>query len=242
LFDAAWDEELGRYRWDMTSYGFSYVQGQRINIYYPIFAGIDPTDGAPTWYVPGPNMDVTTKDPNNVTKNFDEDALMQNTGLALNAPINGGFGLEGGWKFLSFRADFSYVLGKTLINNDAYFYANPYNFSGMNTYKGVSDYWTPYHTDAKWPDWSKGYVMQFDTHLAENASFLRLKSLQVGVSLPNKWKESQKLFDSVRLTFTGRNLFTVTNYTGVDPEVDSNLTYGRPGNSKQYLVGLELSF
>ena len=240
LFDAAWDEKLGRYRWDMTNYGYSYVQGQRINIYYPIFAGIDPADGAPMWYIPGDDIDVTTK--NETTKTFDEDALMQNTGLALHAPINGGFGLEGGWKFLSFRADFSYVLGKTLINNDAYFYGNPVNFAGYNTYKGVSDYWTPSHTNAAWPDWSKGYVMQFDTHLAENASFLRLKSLQIGISLPNKWIEAQKLFNSVRLTFIGRNLFTITNYTGVDPEVDSNLTYGRPGNTKQYLVGLELSF
>ena len=240
LFEAAWDEELGRYRWDMTSYGYSYVQGQRINIYYPIFAGIDPADGAPMWYVPGDDIDVTTKD--KTTKTFDEDALMQNTGMALHAPINGGFGLEGGWKFLSFRADFSYVLGKTLINNDGYFYANPVNFAGYNTYKGVSDFWTPDHTNAAWPDWSKGYTMQFDTHLAENASFLRLKSLQIGVALPNKWIEAQKLFRSVRLSFIGRNLLTVTNYTGVDPEVDSNLTRGRAGNSKQYLIGLELSF
>ncbi len=241
LFDAAWDEDLQRYRWDMTNYGYSYVQGQRINIYYPIFAGVDPADGAPMWYIPGDDIDVPTTT-NGTTKNFDEDALMQNTGLALNAPINGGFGLEGGWKFLSFRADFSYVLGKTLINNDAYFYGNPVNFAGMNTYRGVSDYWTPTHTNAAWPDWTKGYTMQFDTHLAENASFLRLKSLQVGIALPNKWIEAQKVFHSVRLTFTGRNLWTLTNYSGVDPEVDSNLTYGRAGNSKQYLVGLELAF
>ena len=241
LFDAAWDEDLQRYRWDMTNYGFSYVQGQRINIYYPIFAGIDPADGAPMWYVPGDDMDVPTTT-NGTTKEFDEAALMQNTGLALNAPINGGFGLEGGWKFLSFRADFNYVLGKTLINNDAYFYGNPANFNTMNTYRGVSDFWTPANPNAQWPDWSKGYVMQFDTHLAENASFLRLKSLQIGVALPNQWIEAQKVFNSVRLTFTGRNLWTLTNYTGVDPEVDSNLTYGRAGNSKQYLVGLELSF
>ena len=242
LFDAAWDEDLQRYRWEMLSYGMAYVQGEPVMFYCPIFAGIDPTDGAPTWYVPGDDPDVPTMDPNNVTKNFDEDALTQNTGLKYTAPINGGFGLEGGWKFLSFRADFSYVLGKTLINNDAYFYGNPANFAGMNTYKGVSDFWTPEHTDAAWPDWSKGYVMQFDTHLYENASFLRLKNLMVGVSLPNKWLESQKVFKGIKLTFTGRNILTFTKYTGIDPEVDSNLSYGRPGNSKQYLGGIELTF
>ena len=241
LFDAAWDEDLQRYRWEMTNYGFAYVQGQPVSFYAPIWAGVDPADGAPMWYIPGDDPDVPTTT-NGTTKNFDEDALTQNTGMTYSAPINGGFGLEGGWKFLSFRADFSYVLGKTLINNDMYFYGNPVNFAGMNTYKGVSDYWTPYNTDAKWPDWSKGYTMQFDTHLYENASFMRLKSLQVGVALPNRWLEAQKVFDSVRLTFTGRNLFTITKYTGIDPEVDSNLSYGRPGNSKQYLVGLEVSF
>ena len=106
----------------------------------------------------------------------------------------------------------------------------------------MSDFWTPDHTDAAWPDWSKGYTMQFDTHILQNASFLRLKSLQIGVALPNKWIESQKIFNSVRLTFTGRNLLTFTEYTGVDPEVNSNITAGRVGNSKQYLAGLEFSF
>ena len=242
LFDAAWDEDLQRYRWVMASYGMAYVQGEPVMFYAPIWAGIDPEDGAPMWYVPGDDPDKTTMDPDNVTKTFDEDALTQNTGFKYTAPINGGFGIEGGWKFLSFRADFSYVLGKTLINNDGYFYGNPVNFAGYNTYRGVSDYWTPENTDAAWPDWSKGYTMQFDTHLYENASFLRLKSLQVGVALPNKWLEAQKVFNSVRLTFTGRNLLTWTKYTGVDPEIDSNLSYGRPGATKQYLVGLEFSF
>ena len=225
----------------MTNYGLAYIQGLPVMFYCPIYAGVDPEDGAPMWYLPGDDPDVPTTT-NGTTKNFDEDALLQNSGYQLTAPINGGFSLEGGWKFLSFRADFSYILGKTLINNDSYFYANPIKFAGYNTYKGVSDYWTPSNTDAQWPDWTNGYIMQFDTHLYEDASFLRLKSLQVGVALPNKWLSAQHVFDSIKLTFTGRNLLTWTKYTGIDPEVDSNGTYGRPGNSKQYLVGLELAF
>lgn len=240
LFDAAWDEDLQRYRWEMPDYGLAYVQGSPVMFYCPIYAGVDPEDGAPMWYIPGDDPDVTTK--NETTKTFDEDALIQNSGLKYTAPINGGFSLQGGWKFLSFSADFAYVLGKTLINNDAYFYCNPNNNKAYNKIKEVSDYWTPTNTNAKYPDWTKGYVMQFDTHLYEDASFLRLKNLQVGVALPNKWIESQKVFKKVQLTFTGRNLLTFTNYTGVDPEVDGNLTYGRAGNSKQYLAGLELSF
>ena len=241
LFDAAWDEDLNRYRWERLSYGYALVQGQPIMYYAPIFAGIDPADGAPTWYVPSDDPDVTTMDPANVTKKFDEDALTQNTGKKMHAPIHGGFSLEGGWKFLSFRADFSYRLGATLLNNDAYFYGNPVNFLGYNTYKGCSDFWTPTNTDAKWPDWSKGYSMQFDTHLYENANFLRLKSLQVGINVPNKYIGG-KVFDSIKITLTGRNLLTFTKYTGIDPEVDNNLTMGLPGNTKQFLAGIELGF
>ena len=242
LFDAAWDEDLQRYRWILTSENIGYVQGQPVSFYSAIYAGVDPADGAPMWYVPGDDPDVTTMD--KTTKVYDEDALMQNTGTKLNAPINGGFGIEGGWKNFSFRADFSYVLGKYLLNNDMYFYANPNQFvaQGMNSHRCVSDYWTPTHTNATYPDWTKGYTMQFDTHLIEDASFLRLKSLQIGYSLPNKWMEASKLFDSVRFTFTGRNLLTFTKYSGSDPEIDENLSMGIPGTTMQFLLGVELNF
>ena len=240
LFDAAWDEELGRYRWQMNSYGLAYVQGQPVMFYAPVYAGIDPEDGRQMWYVPGDDPDVTTRE--ETTKNFDDEALVQNTGLLYTPPINGGFSLRGGWKFLSFAADFSYVLGKTLINNDAIFYENPNLNTAYNKIRAVSDYWTPNNPNAQYPDWTKGQRTYFDTHLYQNASFMRLKNLQIGVALPNKWLEAQKLFSGVRLTFTGRNLWTVTKYPGIDPEVDSNLTRGRVGASKQYLIGIELTF
>ena len=230
----------GLERWEMVGYGFAYVVGEPVSFYAPIFAGIDPADGLPMWYLPGENVDVTTK--NETTKVFDEAGLTQNTGKRLNSPIYGGFSVGGGWRGLSLQADFSYVLGKTLINNDAYFYANPYNFSGMNQHKSVADFWTPENTDAQWPDWSKGTVMQFDTHIHENANFLRLKNLQVAYDLPRRFLGNQQVLNGIKVSFTGRNLFTATKYSGIDPEVDSNLTYGRAGNSKQFLFGLELTF
>ncbi len=231
----------GRERWEISGTYVAYVVGSPIMFYMPIYAGVDPEDGAPMWYVPGDDIDVTTT--TETTKVFDEDALMQNTGVKRYAPINGGFSISGGWKGLSIRADFSYVLGKYLISNDAYFYANPANFSTMNTHKMVSDFWTPDNTDAAWPDWSQGYVMQFDTHLLENASFLRLKNLQIGYSLPERllnW--SNGVLKGVKVTVTGRNLLTFTKYSGIDPEINSNLTYGMTGNSRQVLGGLEITF
>ncbi len=227
-------------RWEMSDYGLAYVVGKPVMFYAPIYAGVDPEDGAPMWYVPGENPDETTM--NETTKEFDSESLTQNTGKRYHAPISGGFSLAGGWKGFSVQADFSYVLGKTLINNDSYFYANPNAFAEQNYHKSVGDFWTPNNTDAKYPDWSKGYIMQFDTHMYENANFMRLKNLQVGYSLPKKLLNKQNVVKGVKLTFTGRNLLTVTKYEGIDPEVNSNVSLGILGNSKQYLFGLEVNF
>ena len=112
----------------------------------------------------------------------------------------------------------------------------------MNTHKMVADFWTPQNTDAKWPDW-QNYMMQFDSHLLEDASFLRLKNLQVGYSLPKRWLDwTHGVLSGVRITYTGRNLLTFTKYSGIDPEVNSNLSYGKVGNTKQHLGGIEITF
>ncbi len=229
-------------RWEMVGYGYAYVVGEPVMFYAPIYAGVNPDTGAPRWYKPGANVDVTTKDPDNVTEVFDEAALTQNTGKKLNAPVNGGFSIAGAWKGISLQADFSYVLGKTLINNDAYFYANPAQNLAQTQHKEVNDFWTPTNRDAVYPDWSKGYTMQFDTHLHENANFLRLKNLQVAYEFPRKLLGRQQVLNGLKVSFTGRNLLTATNYSGIDPEVIGNLTYGRVGNSKQFLFGVELTF
>jgi hypothetical protein len=115
-------------------------------------------------------------------------------------------------------------------------------FPEQNYHKSVADFWTPQNTDAQYPDWSKGYEMQFDTHMYENANFLRLKNLQVAYALPKRLLQGQNVLSGLKVTFTGRNLLTATKYSGLDPEVAGNLTLGRLGNSKQYLFGLELTF
>lgn len=227
-------------RWEITGTGIAYVVGKPQMFYAPIYAGIDPTDGAPMWYLPGDNIDVTTM--NETTKKFDDATLTQNTGKRYTPPVYGGFSIGGGWRGFSLQADFSYVLGKTLINNDGYFTSNPNVFAEQNYHKGVADFWTPENTDAKYPDWSKGYKLEMDTHLYEDASFLRLKNLQVAYSLPKRFLAGQNVLNGFKVTFTGRNLLTATKYSGIDPEVNSNLSLGRLGNSKQYLFGVELTF
>ena len=244
----------GREEWEIANTGITYVVGKPISFYYPISAGIDPDTGKQLWYVPTgweeyqstgdiSKIDKHTTRMDTTTDKFDENLLTQNTGKVRNAPVNGGFGIAGGWKGISLQADFAYVLGKYLINNDAFFYNNPNQFLGYNASKAVTDYWTPEHRYATYPDWSTGATMQFDTHLLEPASFLRLKSLLIGYSLPeNALAWTHGVVKAFKLTFTGRNLFTITKFMGADPEVDSNLVLGLPGNTKQFLGGIEITF
>ena len=71
---------------------------------------------------------------------------------------------------LSLNADFAWVLGKYMVNNDYYFAANPYNFAGYNQSKDVLNEWKEPGDITDIPAY--GNVMQFDTHLLENASLL----------------------------------------------------------------------
>lgn len=231
----------GRKRWEIANTGVAYVVGSPVMFYYPIYAGLN-EQGQQQWYLPGEDKDVCTMDPSRVTTVFDDEALTQNTGIQRHEPIVGGFGLNGNWRGIMFRADFSFILGKHLINNDAYFYANPNKFNTENQHKEVSDFWTAKNPNAKYPDWSKGEIMQFDTHLVEDASFLRLKTLVVGYAFPKKWFNENTVVKGLNITCTGRNLFTATKYKGMDPEVDSNLAIGIPGNTLQVLGGIEITF
>lgn len=231
----------GRQRWEMSNYLTAYVVGKAPAFYLPLYAGINKENGAPMWYKAGDNPDVTTK--KETTEDFNEAALTQNSGKNLYAPVNGGFSIAAGWKGLSLQADFSYVLGKYLYNNDAMFYNDP-SIGGYTTNlkKNTADYWSEDNKNAKFPNWEEGYTLQFDDSMLENASFLRLKNLQIGYQLPKSLLAWQNVLNDVKFTATARNLFTVTNYGGIDPEVDGNLTRGIIGNSKQFLFGIELTF
>ena len=218
--------------WVMPNYLVSYNVGEPVQYYMAEWAGVDPADGQQMWYIPGTDGETT--------KEYDEERLQQATGKKRYAPHNGGFGLNVSWKGLSLNADFAWVLGKYMVNNDYYFAANPYNFAGYNQSKDVLNEWKEPGDITDIPAY--GNVMQFDTHLLENASFLRLKNISLSYTLPKNWLLPTKVIQGVRIMATARNLFTITNYKGADPELDTNLTYGAYPNTKQFTIGAELTF
>lgn len=229
----------GKDYWIVPNTGVAWAVGQPVSFFYPYFAGVDPTDGAPMWYVPGENITETSKE--ETTKVFNTAALNQSLGIPRYAPMAGGFGLNAGWKGFTVQADFAFVIDKYLFNNDRYFFENPSTFPGFNQSRTILDYWKQPGDETRFPRYGVQFT-QFDSRLIENASFMRLKNLTIGYSLPKSLLAKTNFFSDTRLYVTGRNLLTFTNYSGPDPEVDSNLSLGANPNTKQLTFGISLSF
>ena len=75
------------------------------------------------------------------------------------------------------------------------------------------------------------------TYFIEDGSFLRLKNLQIGYTLPNKIGK-MLMIQNARIYVQAQNVFTLTRYTGVDPEV---LGYNYP-NPRTFTLGLNVTF
>lgn len=71
----------------------------------------------------------------------------------------------------------------------------------------------------------------------ENGSYLRLKTLTIGYTLPQSIKNKLHLTNA-RLYFQAQNVFTVTSYNGADPE-GLGYPYAIPRN---YTIGLQFGF
>lgn len=112
--------------------------------------------------------------------------------------------------------------------------------------------WTPENTNTDVPA-IKSRPARFSSRWIEDGSYIRLKSLALGYSLPGHIAEKISL-RSLRIYVSGQNLWTSTNYSGVDPEVsfrssgteESNRNLGLDFASypmaKSYTVGLSIGF
>jgi TonB-linked SusC/RagA family outer membrane protein len=83
-----------------------------------------------------------------------------------------------------------------------------------------------------------GYQNESDYWLVD-ASFLRCRNITLGYELPQKIMSKQRVFSKVRISFDAQNPFTITNYPGLDPELDATNFYPLV---KSYVFGINASF
>lgn len=232
----------GLSKWPIPGQYVQYEEGKTINFYMPIYAGVDKQDGAPMWYKNGCKGDIVHEyNPETMTKTYSSD-LYQDTGVKYTPSHSGGFGFTIGWKGLTLNADFAYVLGKHMINVDYFYATSAINAkSGFNQSKDMHNVWKKPGDITDLPGMNYS-VEGFDTRILQNASFLRLKNLTLAYDLPKTWMEATRFFENVRFSFTGRNIFTITKYKGGDPELDSNAALGFFPGTRQYTLGVEVTF
>ena len=207
-------------------YNVGYPYGE---FFYTRWAGVDPANGKQLWL---------TKEGELTSVFSDDDAVF--TGKQRYAPYAAGLQLDFAWKNLSVNANFSGVFGKWTLSNTRYFVENSNFATDSNQSVELLKMWQKPGDITRIP--AANEPLEFDTHLLENASFVRLKHLQVSYSLPKAWMQKTGFLAGARVYAIGRNLLTFTEYTGYDPEVDSNLQLGNYPNSRQYSFGIELTF
>ena len=121
--------------------------------------------------------------------------------------------------------------------------------TGRNFRVEAENAWTPSNTNTNIPRAVLGDPnrnSRASTRFLEDGDYLRIKTIQLGYSLPANVLETLEV-DKLRVYLTGQNLFTFTNYSGLDPEVGGSvLSRGIDNNLypkyKSVIFGLQLAF
>ena len=193
------------------------------------YAGVNPANGDALWY---------DKDGNITTELRDEDKVL--VGKNYHAPWQGGFGTNLGWKGITLSAQFSWVADRWMVNNDRYFDESNGRFATYNQSNRLLDRWKKPGDITDIP--RHGVYTEFDSRLLEDASFLRLKNLMLGYSLPADLLKKTGFIRGLRFYAQAQNLFTFTKFSGLDPEGTSNLYAAQYPMSRQFTFGLDLMF
>ena len=98
-----------------------------------------------------------------------------------------------------------------------------------NKDRALMNYWTPNNTNTDIPRLTATDVNdndRFSDMYVENGTYFRLRNAQLGYTLPASLTQRIKL-QKVRFYVSGQNLFTISSYSGMDPEVGQSSSLSR---------------
>jgi TonB-linked SusC/RagA family outer membrane protein len=156
------------------------------------------------------------------------------------------------YKGFDIAAFFNGVQGNDLYEATRYFTDFP-TFDGARSTRLLNS-WSPANPSSQIPS---SYVGVSDLEYAsssyyvQNGSFFRMKNLQLGYTIPaTKIFGTNTGFSKLRVYASATNIFTITKYTGLDPEVSQETdTFSAPGvdrgiypSPRQFLLGINVGF
>jgi TonB-linked SusC/RagA family outer membrane protein len=205
-------------------------------------------------------IDLT--DPNTFVIGDQDRQVIGNT----NPKYSGGFGLNAAWKNFDFSSFFNFIVGFDVYNANKImmtsWYQNVQNNMGMEV--SLDKRWRNYddmgnevryqpemlaklnENATMWNPTSIGRPIAM-SYAIEKGTFLRLNTLTIGYTIPQKWTKKIGI-NRARFYTTGSNLFVWTNYSGYDPEVNletgltPNIDYNAYPRTRNYTFGAQLSF
>lgn len=153
------------------------------------------------------------------------------------------------WKNFDLSIMFTWAYGQEVYRDDGKFLEGGIDGNWNQTTK-VLDAWTPENPDGTvqrltWQPDNRNYNT---TRYLEDASFLRLKDVTFGYYLPASFTKRIKVTNA-RIYFKGQNLWTLTNFSGWDPEVNRDnsgnttqgVTYLSPPQIKTAMIGISIT-
>lgn len=168
-------------------------------------------------------------------------------GVIGNAQPKFSYGLNNTFSFYTFDLNIFWqgVYGNDIYNQNR-IRRESYSSSSFPTSPQIADHWTP-SNPSNVPSFS-GIEQINSSRWVEDGSYLRLKNITLGYRFPTKVL-SKISCSSARLYVSANNLWTITRYTGFDPEssigtdaVAAGVDRGIYPSSKSFLIGLDISF
>ncbi len=216
------------------------VVGESANSFYLIrYVGVNPQTGEAEWLDANDNI---TNSPTPADRKIVGDAQPDFYGGITNTFKYKGFDLN---------VFMNYSVGNDIYISGIRFTDAPIGF-GMST--RLLNYWKQPGDNVYFPrldGTTQGIFRTRSTNQLKDGSFLRLKNVTLGYTIPKKFLEKIKFIDGVRIYATGTNIATIKNNDlgDRDPEVTDStnpLTLGESffvaPQSKSYLLGLRVTF
>jgi len=214
-------------------------EGQPLNSWFlPVWAGVDPANGDPLWYLADGKTTTNSYAVASRTDNrkFVGSSLPKYT-IGFNNSLSYGL-VNLSFFFYAITGSKIYDQNMSFIDSDGLRY-------GWNYYKDADkNYWT---TPGQQADRPKPVIggnknsASASTRWIESNDYIRLRNVTLSYSLPKNIIDRAKI-SNARFFVSGVNLLTITNYKGVDPEtsLSGNDVFKYPVN-KSVTVGIDIS-
>ena len=155
----------------------------------------------------------------------------------------GGFGFDFDYKGFFMSTSFTFAQKVWRFDFDEENLYDPSNIGTFNVGQEMLYAWTPTNTNTDVPATNASNIAADDDsdRFLRDASYIRLRNIQLGYKLPKKFLE-KTFFKEVSLTLQGENLFNITKWQGFDPESDRTADVYQYPTPKLYTLGLDIKF